>query len=153
MVERNSRTYRLGIDNKVLEEADLTGQGIQELFRMAEKAFYLEELFAKAIPLMYQLRPNGNENYTDKNSKIGEIYVWKNHDYPNNLDLLFSCSGFYNPGNRFLLLDIARIDLRKRTAKLEWKPGDRRPKKHFDIPTPLRIDTEFILPRLGLKPS
>lgn len=145
-----NKAFQVEIDERVSEDAIRISTGLENLALMAADSCDFTELFSNAISLLYQQLPNGVRNYGGKNPRIGKIYADNNSGNPGKLDLMFTHSGYKHSYLRLVQINIAEIDLRFRTAELEWKPGHYRRKNRIQVPAQLRRDSEFILPRLGL---
>jgi len=165
MAKKNDREAILKIDERVFNPEVV--EGLEKLMDEAANAIDFYEIFSNTIPLLYELIPRGKQNYGKviprafrkkpkvykKDPRIGEIYTEMSTDYPEVIDLIFKSSRDDKKHNRLCSYEVAHINLRTRTAGLEWKPGDYRGNYLYNIPQVLRRDTEFILKKLGFKLS
>jgi len=149
----NKKLGPIEVDERVFGDAKQIVRGLENLAGIAADRCDLIELFSNAIVLLFQQLPNGDKNYCGEIPRIGIISADNHWDIPGRLDLMYTHSGYRASHRQFVQYSIAQIDLRSRTAELEWKPGQYRRRKSYHIPAVVRRDTEYILQRLGLRLS
>jgi len=141
------------VDERVCEDTENIVTGLENLAKIASDSLDLREIISNAISLLFEQLPNGDKNYGQENPRIGRVYTDNRHEVSGRLDLLYTDSGYRESHCKFIQVDIARINLRTRTAELEWKPGQYRRRKSYQIPAVVRRDSEYVLKRLGLSLS
>ena len=126
------------------------GIHLQGLVDQAEDALDLEGLLNKAINSLYLLQPNGRENYSFPNPKIGLVRLCQanNQQGPGYTDITYSPSPTLQEYLGYVQTGIGTINLRKKTYSVDWKNSK---ETNNGLPPSLMKDTETVMKCLGLE--
>ena len=139
----------MGIKRKIYVEidddsdVDMNGieKGLKRLCRLSEDSFHFEKLFSRAVEYIYTTLPNGQINYSGKNSQIGHIWLGRFNNNKGNVNIEFNPSIKFKEDNHinYIQTSIAHINLREGTYSM--------------VGELLKEDTEKVMRILGLKKS
>ncbi len=148
------RMIHAEIDENTYIDSDGINKGLKRLCKLAEESNYFEDVLNSALKSLYQTLPKGKENYGDRESKIGSIYLSRFNNRDGNVNVEYYPSKILESKLKYSSAKIAEINIKEKTFFTNYSKislnGIEYDESFFEYPKDLMKDTEIVMKMLGL---